>query len=154
LEQVARDGGGGLAKGVALVNAERQAQGQTPMVDQGDHFHALRCASPGFRKAPKRAATALDKAEQAQQEWEECKTQGRPAHSASARARAAWREAEEAMDAWRALDQAWKQTKQALRLITPEGELNTRHKAEAVLAESFAWECLGQKAYTGGMCSN
>jgi 2'-5' RNA ligase len=41
LAQVARDGGNALAKGVAVVNAERQAQGQPLVVDQGDHFHAL-----------------------------------------------------------------------------------------------------------------
>ena len=41
LEQVARDGGKGLAKGVALVNAERQEKGQSPVVDKGDHFSRL-----------------------------------------------------------------------------------------------------------------
>src|ERR1700758_4068821 len=45
LEQLARDGGTALAKGVALVNAERQEQGRTLLVDQGDHFHALCGAS-------------------------------------------------------------------------------------------------------------
>jgi hypothetical protein len=137
LEQVARDGGSGLAKGVALVNAERQARGQTPVVDQEDHFHALCGASSGFRKAQRRAATALDKAEKAQQALEECKTQGQHATVAAAHARTAWREAEEAMDAWTALDRAWSQTKQALRLITPEGVLNTRQQAQAVLAASL-----------------
>ena len=50
LEQLARDGGRGLAKGVALVNAQRQEQGQEPIVDQGDHFHALRNGGVGLRQ--------------------------------------------------------------------------------------------------------
>jgi len=137
LEQVARDGGKGLTKGVALVNAERQEQGQALLVDQGDHFHALRGAGVGFRKAQRRAVTAFDDAAKAQKELEECKKQGRHAHAAAGHARTAWREAEEAMNAWSALEQAWEQSKQALRLVTPEGALNTRQQAEAVLAETL-----------------
>src|SRR5207249_10587094 len=59
LEQLARDGGTALAKGVALVNAERQEQGRPPLVDQGDHFHALRGAGGGFRKADRKAVEAV-----------------------------------------------------------------------------------------------
>ena len=81
LEQVARDGGSALAKGVALVNAERQEQGRPLLVDQGDHFHALRGAGGGFRKAERKAIAALGQAEKAQQELEECKQQGRHAHA-------------------------------------------------------------------------
>src|SRR6266704_6836122 len=79
LEQLARDGGTALAKGLALVNAERQEQGRPLVVDQGDHFHALRGASVGFRKAQRQAATALAEAEKAQKELDECKRQGRHA---------------------------------------------------------------------------
>ena len=32
----------GLAKGVALVNEQRRAQGQDTLADQEDHFHTLR----------------------------------------------------------------------------------------------------------------
>jgi hypothetical protein len=137
LEQVARDGGSALAKGVALVNAERRAQGRAPVVDQGDHWHALRGASGGFRKAQRQAATALDEAAKAQKELEECKKQGQHANAASGRARTAWRKAEAAMDNWRDLEDAWDQTKQALRLVTPEGDLNTRARAEALLAQTL-----------------
>jgi hypothetical protein len=137
LEQVARDGGSALAKGVALVNAERRTQGRAPVVDQGDHWHALRGASGGFRKAQRQAATALDEAAKAQQELEECKQQGQHANAASGRACMAWRKAEKALDHWRDLEDAWDQTKQALRLVTPEGDLNTRPRAEALLAQTL-----------------
>src|SRR5712691_6751717 len=137
LEQVARDGGSALAKGVALVNAERPEQGRPLLVDQGDHLHALRGARVGFRKAQRQAATALDEAAKAQKELEECRKQGRHANAASGHARTAWRQAEKAMDDWSQLEDAWSKTKQALRLVTPEGELNTRARAEAQLAQTL-----------------
>ncbi len=41
------------------------------------------------------------------------------------------------MDEWSAIDRAWQETKQALPLITPAGDLNTRAKAEAKLAATL-----------------
>jgi hypothetical protein len=76
LEQVTRDGGAGMEKGVALVNAERQARGQTLLVDQGDHFHALRGGSLGLNKAQRQASQALAEAEAAQEELDACARQG------------------------------------------------------------------------------
>jgi hypothetical protein len=137
LEQLARDGGTALAKGVALVNAERREQGRPPLVDQGDHFHALRGSRVGFRKAQRKAATALAEAEKAQKELEECQKQGQHANAASGHGRTAWRKAEEALDDWSELEDTWSKTKQALRLVTPEGDLNTRQRAEALLAQTL-----------------
>jgi hypothetical protein len=137
MEQVARDGGKGLAKGVALVNAQRQEQGQEPMVDQGDHFHAFRPGGVGLGRSPKRAQKALAAAEEAQKDLEKCARQGQALTGPTSRARHAWLKAEQAMDEWVAIEQAWTETKEALRLITPEGELNTRAQAEAKLAETL-----------------
>src|SRR5262245_26894275 len=137
LEQVARDGGKGLQKGVELVNAERQEQGQPLIVDKGDHFHALRGGGVGLRKVQMQAAKALGEAEKAQQQLEEQQRQGVPASGAGRHAAAAWRKAEKAMDLWCERERLWQQTKQAMRLITPEGDLNTRQRAEAVLAKTL-----------------
>ena len=41
------------------------------------------------------------------------------------------------MDAWCDLERTWQQTKDALPLVTPEGELNSRTRAEAVLARTL-----------------
>jgi len=41
------------------------------------------------------------------------------------------------MAAWQQRDAVWQRTKAALQLITPEGELNTRARAEAILAETL-----------------
>jgi hypothetical protein len=137
LEQLARDGGTGLAKGVALVNAQRQEQGREPMVDQGDHFHALWKGGVGLRKAEKRASQALAKAEASEKALAECARQGQAQTGAAVRVHHAWKQAEKAMDAWQNLERLWQQTKDALLPITPDGELNTRAKAEAVLAQTL-----------------
>lgn len=137
LEQLARDGGSGLTKGVALENARRQSEGREPMRDQGDHFHALMRGGVGVRRAEMRARQALAKAEAAEHALQECSRQGLNQSGPAMRARLAWKKAEQAMDAWQNTERLWQQTRAALPLITPEGELNTRAKAEAVLAETL-----------------
>jgi hypothetical protein len=140
LEQVARDGGSGLQKGVALVNEDRVKQDKPMVIDQGDHFHALWSGGPGLRKAEQQASKAFAAAEQAQAEWEKCHQRGEKEgwQSACQQARRAWEKAAKAMDAWSALEQSWAKSKGALQLITPTGELNTRAHAEQVLAEALS----------------
>lgn len=139
LEQVARDGGTALKKGLALVNEDRVKQNKPLVTDQGDHFHALRVGGSGLRKAEQKASKALAAAELAQKHWQECQKRGekKGRQSACQCARNAWKRAEKAMDAWIQLERSWDKTKAALKLITPEGELNTRAHAEQVLAETF-----------------
>jgi hypothetical protein len=137
LEQVARDGGSGLAKGVALVSAQRQAQGQAPLADQADHYHALRGGRTGVRQAERQARAALARAEQADQELAACDRQGHKRTGPAIRATAAWRQAERAMDCWCQQERLWQQTHEALHLFTPTGELNTRPQAEATLARTL-----------------
>jgi hypothetical protein len=137
LEQVMRDGGQALAKGVALVTAQRQEKGQPAVVDQGDHFHALRDGSGGIRKAERQARQALAAAEAADKELAHCDRQGQNRAGPTARARAAWQKAEQAMDTWSERERLWQRTKEALLLFTPEGELNSRAQATARLAETL-----------------
>jgi hypothetical protein len=138
LEQVTRDGGKGLEKGVALVNAQRQKQDRSMVVDQGDHFHALWGGSVGLRKAEMRARKTLAEAEAAQKELAECDRQGQKQTGPAVRASHAWKKAEKTLDTWQQRERLWQQTKEALRLLTPTGELNTRSQAEAALAETLA----------------
>jgi hypothetical protein len=137
LEQVARDGGLGLAKGVALVNAQRAEKGQDPVVDQGDHFHALWKGGVGLRKAQQRASKALAQAEAADHAVAACARQGQNQGGAATRAYHAWQKAEKAMDEWQQTERVWQQAKDALRPITPDGDLNSRAQAEAVLAQTL-----------------
>jgi len=137
LEQVARDGGRCLQNGVALVNAERQARQQTQVVDQGDHFHALRSGGVGLRKDEMQTSRAMAEADVAQQKLAECRRQGTSERIPTINANAAWQRAEKAMDTWRTRERLWLKTKEALHLFTPAGELNTREQVEAVLAETL-----------------
>jgi hypothetical protein len=137
LEQVLRDGGSGLEKGVALVNVQRMAQGRERVVDQGDHFHALRGGSVGVRQAERQARTTLAAAEAAEKKLAACDRQGHKRTGPAVRASFAWKKAEKAMDHWQTQQRLWQQTKEALQLFTPTGELNSRARAEAVLAETL-----------------
>ena len=137
LEQLLRDGGSGLAKGVALVNAQRHAAKQKLLVDQGDHFHALRHGRVGLNKAKRQASQALAAAEAAQQQLDECNRQGQSRTGIATRVSHAWKKAEQAMDRWQERERLWEKAKQALQLFTPEGALNTRGQAEAVLAATL-----------------
>jgi hypothetical protein len=137
LGQLTRDAGTGLAKGVALLNARRHAQGRPPVVDQADHYHAPPGAAVGFRQARRRAQKAVAEAEAAQEQFEACRRRGVPANPAARRAAAARRRAERAVDGRVELAGLWQRTEEALRLFTPAGQLNTRQQAQAVLAQTF-----------------
>ena len=139
LEQVARDGGTALKKGLALVNAARAQQDQKLVVDQGDHFHALWSGGTGLRKAEQHASKTFAAAEEAQEEWQKSQKRGEKEgwRAACQRAWRAWEKAEKAMDTWIELEHNWDKIKGALRLITPAGELNTRAQAQQVLATTL-----------------
>jgi hypothetical protein len=139
LEQVTVAGGNALAKGVELANGQRQEHGaDSPrIILQGDHFHALWGGGVGLRKAEKQAGQALAAAAAAEQELAACARQGKNRSPAAIRASFAWKKAEEAFDTWSTQERLWQQTKAALQLFTPTGELNTRTQAEAVLAETL-----------------
>jgi hypothetical protein len=137
LEQVVRDAGSCLGKGVANLNQQRRQRGQAPVADQLDHFHVLREGSRALgraERAAQRAQGALAKAEadRARRQW-----RGLRAIGASNRIRALRAQAEQTLAAWVERDAAWQQAKGAVQLFTSQGELNTRARAEAQLAEAL-----------------
>lgn len=135
LKQVARDGGKGLAKGVALLNEQRAAAGKEAVVDKGDHFHALYGGGTALGKAQLQARKALAAAEKTTKALVECQRQGQSASVAASRDYQAWQKAEQVMDAWCQQERLWHKVKEAMQLVTPQGELNSRRQAETVLAE-------------------
>lgn len=137
LEQVTRDAGSGLAKGVALCNEERQDQGLPALADQLDHFHTLREGGQAQRKGDRRFAAAFAKAETAQHAHDHKRQQGQYVSGQGTQVSFLWKHAEQVMDEVQRTEQAWKKTQEALRLFTPAGELNSRAQAEAVLAETL-----------------
>ena len=137
LEQVVRDGGSCLGKGVAEANRRRRRRGQGAVADQLDHFHLLREGGRGLGRAERaahRAQVALAKAEadRARRQW-----RGLTAVGASNRLRALRAQAEQALATWVERDAAWQRAKAAVQPFTPEGDLNTRARAEAELAEAL-----------------
>lgn len=137
LEQVTRDGGTSLANGVTTVQQERQQQGQAALADQLDHFHTLRGGSQGVRKAENRVRSALAEADDCQAALDRRHRHGQSENGYRHKARDRWAKAGQALDTWQERNETWQKTKAALQLITPEGELNTRARAEAILAETL-----------------
>jgi hypothetical protein len=138
LQQLTRDGGTGLAKGLALVNQERQARGDDPIADPEDHFHTLREGRRALRQVQQRVCRAIDATAAARhREGHKARRTGSRQGTAAATARAE-RHAAAAVEAGVAVENAWATIADALRLFTPSGELNTRARAEAIIAAALA----------------
>jgi hypothetical protein len=131
-EQVTMDGGQGLRKGVALVNAERQEAARKPLHDQRDHFHIVHRARRARRGARYQATQTMQRAEKLQTRYDRDGKAGvRRSPMQGRLLNQAWTRAEQAMDRWTAQEQADQRLQAALPLITPDGQLNTRARAEA-----------------------
>jgi hypothetical protein len=137
LQQVTRDAGVGLSKGVADLNQQRAERGLTPVAEQRDHFHTLREGGRVVSHAKRQASAALKAADKAAAEQARRQRHGRTTLGTHNRVRVCWAKANKAMAAWQACDQAWQKVKEAVPLVTPAGELNTRARAEAALAATL-----------------
>jgi len=137
LRQVTRDGGTGLAKGVAVVSQERQAQGRDALADQEDHFHTLREGRRALRQMQQRVGRAIDAAAAAyHREQQKARRTGSRQGTAAVTAQAG-RQAAAAVEAGAAAEVAWATIADALRLFTPAGELNIRARAEGLIAAAL-----------------
>jgi hypothetical protein len=137
LQQVTRDAGPGLTKGVAALNQQRQEKGLTPVAVHLDHFHTLREGGKAVGRAERKARGALGAVEDAEAQLARRQRRGQSLLGQHSHLRACWSKANQAMDVWQARDKVWQRTKQAVQLVTAEGELNTRARAEAELAQTL-----------------
>jgi hypothetical protein len=138
LEQVTRDAGSCLGKGVADLNQQRSQQRQSVVADQLDHFHVLREGGRGVgraERAAQRAQQALVAAEAEVSRRRRASRKGQSVGGSLSRLRACQTRAARALTAWVEEDRLWGAAKAAVQLFTPEGTLNTRARAEAILAE-------------------
>jgi hypothetical protein len=133
LRQTTQDGGTALAKGLGLVNQQRQQQGQAPVVAQDDHFHVQREGRRALRRLQGRVAQRIVRAEEADRKAAQKERRTGDGRGRGAAARA-WQRAERALDAATAAAAAWAEVEGALRLFTPEGALNTPARAQAIIA--------------------
>jgi hypothetical protein len=137
LQQLTRDGGTGLAKGLAVVNQERQAQQQSAIADQEDHFHTLREGRRALRQVQQRVCRAIDASAVAQhREDQKARRTGSRQGTATVTAQAS-RQATAAVEAGVVVEKAWATITDALQLFTPSGELNTRARAEGIIAAAL-----------------
>jgi hypothetical protein len=134
LEAVVRDDGSGLGKGVKLERARRRAAGLPDLDDSLDVFHTLREGGRALRTTWGAATRALERADAAQKGFDHRARQGQSRQGHGAPLNRLWRQAEQTWDQAKAAETAWNQAKAALEIFTPEGRLNDRAQAEAVIA--------------------
>jgi hypothetical protein len=139
LEQLTKDAGTGLAKGLAQVNQQRQEKGRPAIPEQDDHFHMLREGRRALHKTEWEAARTLKVAEKAEKKERQRRRRRcagkRTGHASVVALR--WRQAERAFDAWGEQERAWQQVEAACKLFDVKGSLPTRAQAEAAVAAAL-----------------
>ena len=136
-QAVVRDDGTGLGKGVKIERARRRAAGLPDLDDSLDVFHTLREGGRALRKTWGAATRALNRADAAQKRFDHCARQGQSRQGHGAPLNRLWRQAERAWDQAMAAERAWDQAKSAFEFFTPEGRLNDRAQAAAVVAATL-----------------
>jgi hypothetical protein len=137
LTAVVRDAGTGLSKGIELVRAHRREHKGVDLEDGLDVFHTLREGGRALRATWAEAGCALERAEAAQQRFDQRGRQGQSHSGHGAPLKRLWASAERAFARAEAAEAAWGRARSALELFTPEGRLNDRCRAEAVVAAAM-----------------
>ena len=137
LKAVVRDDGTGLGKGVKLERARRRAEALPDLDDTLDVFHMLREGGRALRKTWGAATRALDRAGAAQKGFDRRARQGQSRQGHGAPMNRLWRQAERLWDQAAAAEAAWKRARSAFEFFTPDGRLNDRAEAEAIVAETL-----------------
>jgi hypothetical protein len=137
LVAVVRDNGTGLGKGVKLERDRRRAAGLPELDDTLDIFHTLREGGRALRKNWGAASGALERADVAQKGLDRLGRQGQSRQGHGTAAHRLWRQAERLWGQATAAESAWNQTKSAFEFFTPDGRLNDRAQAEAVIAATL-----------------
>jgi hypothetical protein len=134
LKAVVRDDGSGLGKGIKLERARRRAAGLPDLDDALDVSHTLREGGRALRTTWSAATRAPDRAGAAQREFDHRARQGQSRQGYGAPLNRLWRQAERLWDQATAAEAARKQAQSAFESFSPEGRLNDRTQAEAIVA--------------------
>jgi hypothetical protein len=145
LKSVVRDDGTGLGKGVKRDRARRRAAGLPDLEDTLDVFHTFREGGRALRKTWGLATRALERADAAQNALDRLDRQGQSRQGHVAPTNRLWRHAERSWDQATAAEASWKRAQSAFEFFTPEGRLNDRAQAAAVVAA--AWPHLSGVAW-------
>ena len=103
LSFVTADAGTGLQAGIAAVQQERQEDGQPPLENGLDVFHTTQEARRVLRQSWSRVERLWEQAEAATRRVEQAQRQGQDARGVAVAARRAWKKAEAAFAAVRAI---------------------------------------------------
>jgi hypothetical protein len=136
-QAVVRDDGTGLSKGIKLERARRRAAGLPDLDDALAIVHTLREGGRALRTTWGAATRALECADAARKEFDRRGRQGQSCQGHGAPSNRLWRQAERDWDQATAAETAWKQARSAFAFFTPEGRLNARAQAEAVVAAAL-----------------
>jgi hypothetical protein len=137
LEAVVRDDGSGLGRGVKLERARRRTAGLPEFDDSLDVFHTLREGGRASRATWGAASRALECADAARKDFDRRGRQGQSCQGHGAPLNRLWHQAERLWDQATAAETAWHQASSAFEFFTPEGRLNDRTSAEAVVAAAL-----------------
>jgi hypothetical protein len=137
LRAVIRDDGTGLGKGVRLERARRRDAGLPDLDDTLDVFHTLREGGRALRKTWGAATRALERADAARKGFDRRARRGQSRQGHGAPLNRLWRQAERAWDRATAAETAWKRARSAFEFFTPDGRLNDRAEAAAVVAATL-----------------
>ncbi len=137
LRAVIRDGGTGLSKGIELERTRRREHQAAALEDGLDVFHTLREGGGALRATWAEAGRALERADAAQQRCDQRACQGQSNSGHGAPLKRLWAAAEAAFTRAETAEAAWGRVGSALELFTPEGQLNSRSGAEAIVAAAM-----------------
>jgi hypothetical protein len=137
LKVVIRDDGTGLGKGVKLERARRRAADLPDLDDTLDVFPTLREGGRALRKTWGAASRALEYADAVQKKLDRCGRQGQSRQGHGAPTNRLWHQAERLWDHAVAAETAWKHARSAFEFFTPEGRLNDRAQAAAIVAAAL-----------------
>src|SRR5207245_1875824 len=105
--------------------------------DTLDVFHTLREGGRALRTTWGTATRALERADAAQKDLDRRGRQGRSRQGHGTVTHHLWRHAERLWDQAAAAEAAWKRAGSAFEFFTPEGRLNDRAQAEAVVTAAL-----------------
>ena len=124
LEYITADAGSGLQAGIAAVQQERIAAGQSPLENGLDVFHTVREAERVLRRIWSQLERLWEQAEAASRRVDQAQRQGVDSRGAAVTERYAWTKAEAAFGHYERCEAGWKIAHGALAVFRPDGCLN------------------------------
>lgn len=137
LRHVVADAGSVLQSAIGQIQEQRRQAGQPPLDSTRDVFHTKHEAEKVLKRKWKPVERLWEQAEKADAAVHRAQQQGQDARTAAGQARAVWAKAEAAFQRYDAEETAWKRVAAVLQVFGPDGKLNDRAGAEAVIAAAL-----------------